>query len=243
MTEPKNPALEVKNLCIERAGFPIVTDLSLEVRSGAITVILGPNGAGKTTLLEALSGVISAKSGTVRLAGLEISKAPRQVRARAGLAHVEQGRTVFPGLTVEENLIVGEHHSNPNEAFAQFPELEKRRKIAAGMLSGGEQQMLVIARALMGRPNVLMVDEMSLGLAPLIVKRLMPEMRRLADAGMAVLLVEQFAHLALEVADHAMVLSGGRSRWQGAAKALIEQPEILRRAYLGAEITTKEMAA
>ena len=231
-------SLEITNLTIERAGFPIVRELSLEVRAGEVTVILGPNGAGKTTLLEAISGVIPAKSGTVRLGGLEIGNAPRQLRSRAGLAHIEQGRTVFPGLTVEENLIVGEHHTDPNTAFAQFPELEKRRKITAGMLSGGEQQMLVIARALMGQPKVLMVDEMSLGLAPLIVKRLMPEMRRLADAGMAVLLVEQFAHLALEIGDHAMVLSGGRSHWQGPAKTLIEQPEILRRAYLGHETVT-----
>jgi branched-chain amino acid transport system ATP-binding protein len=224
--------LSLVDFTVARGEAVIVRGVNFEVPRGQVTVLLGPNGAGKTTLLEAISGVIPS-SGTIRLAGQEIQNASRVTRARAGLAHVEQGRVVFPSLTVEENLLVGARGNNLEPAFKLFPELEKRRQIAAGKLSGGEQQMVVLARAILGRPNVLLVDEMSLGLAPLIVKRLMPVMRSLADDGVGVLLVEQFAQLALAVGDTALVMNQGRIVYSGSSQALLRNQNLLQRAYLG----------
>jgi branched-chain amino acid transport system ATP-binding protein len=225
--------LKIKNLSVARGEAVIVHEASLEVPRGQVTVLLGPNGAGKTTLLESISGVIPVKSGSIRLGEMEMQKASRVNRARAGLAHVQQGRVVFPSLTVEENLLVGVRGSHLEPAFTLFPELEKRRFIAAGKLSGGEQQMVVLARAILGKPSILLVDEMSLGLAPLIVKRLMPVMRSLADDGVGVLLVEQFAQLALSVADSALVMNQGRIVYSGSSTALLKDSGLLQRTYLG----------
>ena len=226
-------SLSVVDLSVSRGEAKIVHEVNLEVPMGAVTVLLGPNGAGKTTLLEAVSGVIPVTAGTLRLAGQEIQRLSRVGRSRLGLAHVEQGRAVFPSLTVEENLTVGDRANNLEPAFKLFPELEKRRRIAAGKLSGGEQQMVVLARAILGRPKVLLVDEMSLGLAPLIVRRLMPVMRSLADDGMAVLLVEQFAQLALSIGDQALVMNQGRVQHSGPCQDFLRDPNLLRDAYLG----------
>ncbi len=226
--------LEVKNLNVKRGEASIVRDLNFVVPRGQVTVLLGPNGAGKTTLLESLSGVIPVSSGTVKIAATEIQNASRVARVRAGLAHVEQGRMVFPSLSVAENLLVAAKNADTTSAFALFPELEKRRHVAAGKLSGGEQQMVVLARAILGQPQILLVDEMSLGLAPLIVRRLMPVMRALADQGMGVLLVEQFAQLALSVGDNALVMNQGRLVHSGPCFALRQDPSLLERAYLGA---------
>ena len=226
-------SLRVDNLSVARGEATIVRRASFAVPQGEVTVLLGPNGAGKTTLLEALSGVIPAKSGSIQLGDQEISRVSRVVRARSGLAHVEQGRVVFPTLSAEENLRVGSRDGNLESAFGLFPELEKRRHIQAGRLSGGEQQMLVLARAILGKPQVLLVDEMSLGLAPLVVKRLMPVMRALADGGMGVLLVEQFAKLALSVGNGALVMNQGRLVFSGPATTLLRDPGLLQQAYLG----------
>jgi branched-chain amino acid transport system ATP-binding protein len=224
--------LSLVDFTVARGEAVIVRGVNFEVERGKVTVLLGPNGAGKSTLLEAISGVIPS-SGTIRLAGQAIQNASRVTRARAGLAHIEQGRVVFPSLTVEENLLVGARGNDLEPAFKLFPELEKRRQIAAGKLSGGEQQMVVLARAILGRPNVLLVDEMSLGLAPLIVKRLMPVMRSLADDGVGVLLVEQFAQLALAVGDTALVMNQGRIVYSGPSAELLRNQSLLQRAYLG----------
>ncbi|PZA07693.1 MULTISPECIES: ABC transporter ATP-binding protein [unclassified Meiothermus] len=225
-------SLEVRGLHVARGQAPVVRGVSFSAPPGEVTALLGPNGAGKTTLLEALSGILPAQRGEVWLLGVRVERASRVARSRAGLAHVEQGRSVFPGLTVEENLWVGAR-AGLEEAFRLFPELEKRRRVLAGRLSGGEQQMLVLARALLGRPRVLLLDEMSLGLAPLVVRRLIGAVEQLAQAGLAVLLVEQFAPLALGIAQRALVMSQGRLVYSGPAQGLLREPELLQEAYLG----------
>ncbi len=227
--------LVLEHVTVQRSTFDIVRKASLVAPIGEVTVVLGANGAGKTTLLEGISGVIPVASGTLQLGERELKGLARRKRARLGLGHIEQGRRVFAELTTDENLQVAADRSwSIREAFDLFPELEPRRDVRAGMLSGGEQQMLVIARALAVRPKVLMIDEMSLGLAPLIASRLIAMVRTLADErGVGVLLVEQFAALALAAGDHAYVLSQGRIVYDGPPGPLIEHPDILQRAYLG----------
>jgi branched-chain amino acid transport system ATP-binding protein len=226
--------LAVSGLTVERASFPVVHDISLRAPLGQVTVVLGANGAGKTTMLEAISGVIPAASGKIELGGTDITSVSRRNRARAGLGHVEQGRSVFAELTTEENLEVSRRGDwKFDEAYGLFPELKERRDVRAGLLSGGEQQMLVIARAMSAQPKLLMVDEMSLGLAPRVAKRLISAIRILADRGTGVLLVEQYAGLALAIGDHAYVVTQGRLVYDGPCQTLAEQPEVLRRAYLG----------
>ena len=226
--------LELDKVTVARQGSAVAHDVSLAVRPGRVLTMLGPNGAGKTTLLEALAGVIGFASGSVTIDGADLGRMSRPARARAGLALVEQGRTVFGSLTVAENIrVAGGDDTALTEYFELFPPLRPRRDVKAALLSGGEQQMLVLARALARRPSVLMLDEMSLGLAPVIVRRLLPAVRGLADEGMAVLLVEQFATLALGVADDAVVLAGGRVTFVGPAMELAASPARLHQAYLG----------
>ncbi|MDQ6437522.1 ABC transporter ATP-binding protein [Mesorhizobium sp. LHD-90] len=227
-------SLVVSSLSVSRGGLPIITEASLSAASGEISVILGANGAGKTTLLEGLSGVIPVEGGMIAIDGAEIQSARPGVRARAGLLHVEQGRTVFRQLSTEDNLRVGLHADERLEtAYALFPELVQRKAVRAGLLSGGEQQMLVIARALLGRPKVLMIDEMSAGLAPVVVTRLMTAVRKLADKGLAVVLVEQFAALALAIGNRAYVMRRGRVVYDGDCSTLRRAPDELHRLYLG----------
>lgn len=226
--------LVVQGLIVERDTFPIVRGVSFEVPPGKVTVLLGVNGAGKTTLLEAISGIIPAAKGTVELDGIGLRKASRRERVRRGLGHVEQGRRIFRDLTTEENLVVaGRGDWSIDEAFSLFPLLKPRRKTRAGLLSGGEQQMLVVARALAARPKILMADELSLGLGPSIASALVTTMRTLADGGLGVLLVEQFAALALQVGDWAHVLTQGKFAYSGPCQVLRDDPGILKRAYLG----------
>lgn len=227
-------ALSIKGLVVNRSGIPVVRGVDLTVSSGEISVLLGSNGAGKTTLLESLSGIIPAASGSVTMDGAELLKLRAGLRARAGISHVEQGRTVFPDMTTEENLKVAlDPAADLQEAYDLFPELLQRRNIKAGMLSGGEQQMVVIARSLLTRPKVVMIDEMSSGLAPVIVSRLMRAVRQLADAGMAVILVEQFAALALAIGNRAYVLRRGAIVYDGDCTMLANDPAQLHRLYLG----------
>ncbi len=229
--------LTVSSLCVNRLHLPVVRDASLVVESGKISVVLGANGAGKTTLLEGLSGVIPVAGGRIDIDGREFQSARPGRRAVAGLAHVEQGRTVFRKLTTDENLRAGAREE-VGGAYDLFPELRPRRDICAGLLSGGEQQMLVIARALLGRPKILMIDEMSAGLAPVVVRRLMTTVRKLADQGLGVLLVEQFAALALAIGDHVYVLRRGQVVFDGACSELRDAPDRLHQLYLGAAIAT-----
>lgn len=226
--------LAVEKLTVNRAHLPVVREVDLVVERGSISVLLGSNGAGKTTFLEGLSGVIAAAGGRIALDGIDLHKLRPGARARAGIAHVEQGRTVFRQLTTDENLRVGTvDGASLDWAYALFPELLQRRQVRAGLLSGGEQQMLVIARALLCKPKVLLVDEMSAGLAPIVVTKLMKTMRELADRGLAVLLVEQFAALALSIGDRAYVMRSGRMVFEGRCAELRGDSERLHRLYLG----------
>ncbi len=208
------------------------------VESGSISVLLGANGAGKTTFLEGLSGIIPVAGGRIEIDGLDLRRVRPGARVRAGLSHVEQGRTVFKQLTTEENLLVGiSPQANLTQAYDLFPELLQRRTVRAGLLSGGEQQMLVIARALLVHPKVLLIDEMSAGLAPIIVTRLMQAVRILADRGLAIVLVEQFAALALAVGNRAYVLRRGRMVYDGTCAELRQAPYKLHHLYLGSAET------
>ena len=227
-------ALLVENLTVNRGDLPIVREASLVVEAGTITVLLGANGAGKTTLMEGIAGAIPCKSGHVKLDGHDLVKSSPYARAKAGLSLVEQGRAVFRDLTVEENLDVARvDGAKADEAFQLFPELLQRRSVRSGLLSGGEQQMLLIARALLARPRVLLIDEMSLGLAPLIVQRLMRMIQGLAQNGQSVLLVEQFAALALAVGHRAYVLRNGRIVFDGQCSELRKNPAKLHSLYFG----------
>ena len=226
-------ALKVDDLVINRAGLPVVRGVSLVVEPGSVSVVLGANGAGKTTLLEGVSGITPVAGGMIELHGEAVHGLRPGLRARKGLAHVEQGRTVFRTLTTDENLRAASRHADLAEAYALFPELERRKDVRAGLLSGGEQQMLVIARALLTRPRIIMIDEMSAGLAPVIVGRLMAAVRKLAEQGRAVLLVEQFAALALSIGARAYVLRRGRLVYDGPCAALAESQDLLHRLYLG----------
>lgn len=224
--------LSIDGVTVEREGLPVVRDASLEVDAGAVTVLLGVNGAGKTTLLEGVSGIIGLADGTVTLDGVRIDRKEPYRRAQAGLAHVEQGRAVFPELTVTDNLRVATA-ADIGEAFALFPELRARRDVAGALLSGGEQQMLVLARAFLRKPKALLIDELSLGLAPRVLQRLMAAVAELADTGMAILLVEQFAALALEIGGHGYVLRSGVIVYDGDCARLRDDEGLLQDLYLG----------
>jgi branched-chain amino acid transport system ATP-binding protein len=237
-TSPGTPghALVVRDLFAGYQQVPVVRKLNLEVHPGEVVALLGPNGAGKTTTLETVAGLNRPISGTIELSGENIGGTPAYVLAHRGLALVPEGRALFPGLTVREHLRLagGRNASREEELLEMLPELQKCLGRKAGLLSGGEQQMLAVGRALVTRPRLLLVDEMSLGLAPVIVERLLPILRRAADElGASVLFVEQHVALALEISDRAYVLAHGRIRIEGPAAELRERRELLAASYLG----------
>jgi branched-chain amino acid transport system ATP-binding protein len=231
--------LALKGLVIARAGRDVVRDVSIEVASGEVTALLGPNGAGKSSMVLAVGGVLRMRAGTVKLDGEVLSgRRPEQIR-RAGLAIVPEGRRLLADLTVEENLRVATYSLSSSEArkgrsraLELFPELEKRLSSSARSLSGGEQQMVVLAQALVSRPRFILIDELSLGLAPVIVSRLIPVLRTVAESGVGILLIEQFAPIALGLSNRAYVMEGGRIQFEGQASELKENPELLHSAYL-----------
>lgn len=227
--------LRLEAVTVNRGAGPVISDVHLTLRTGEILALVGPNGAGKTSLLESVSGVIGHARGDITVDGVSIGKRTRVQRSRLGIAHIEQGRAIFPSLSVRENLMLtARTEAVMHEVLASFPELEKRIDATSAVLSGGEQQMVVLARAFASKPRFLLIDEMSLGLAPVVFMRLLPIIERIAESGVGVLLVEQFTHLALGIADEAMVVSSGRvSQAQGPASALAEDAELLRLAYLG----------
>ena len=232
-------ALRLEGLTVPRGGRTIVSDVFLEIPPGEVTALLGPNGAGKSTLVLAVAGVLRPSAGRVVLGERELTRQqPEQVR-RAGVAVVPEGRRLLPHLTVEDNLRVATYALRRDEArrgvayaLELFPELEKRWDVQGRLLSGGEQQMVVLAQALVSRPGILLVDELSLGLAPVVVKRLVPTIEAVAASGVGILLIEQFTHVALGLAVSAYVLEGGRIRYHGTAQELKDNPELLHSAYL-----------
>lgn len=229
--------LKIDALSVNRGELKVCRDVSLVVPDGEITVLLGANGAGKSTLLDGIAGIARVTAGSISLGGRRIDAMPVHRRAARGLAYVEQGRRVFSGLTAEQNLSVADRTGEAWErACEMFPALGRRREVRAGQLSGGEQQMLVIARALATRPGTLLIDELSLGLAPKVVRDLLEVLAELAAQGMGVLLVEQFAELALRVGSTAHIMHRGTIvRTESCAVLLRDRASIISPYFLGGE--------
>ncbi len=233
--------LEIKNLNVFYGVIQALHDVSLEVREGEIVTLIGSNGAGKSTTLMTLSGVLPAQSGAIKFCDQDLGSVPSHQRVGLGLVQSPEGRRVFGELTVAENLDLGAYSRKDKaqiktdwaEIYAMFPRLEERKNQAAGTLSGGEQQMLAIGRALMSKPKLLLLDEPSLGIAPLLVKEIFQDLKKIRARGVTILLVEQNAHMALEIADRAYVLETGRIILEGNAKEIAANPRV-KEAYLGA---------
>ena len=232
--------LEARDLQVAYGAAPALWGVSLEVRTGELLCVVGPNGAGKTTLINTIAGILRSRSGTLRFEGRDITAlAPHQF-CEAGIAVVPEGRRLFTGMTVLENLELGSYlpaarahrRGSLDAALALFPALEQKLASPAGELSGGQQQMVAIARALMARPRLLLLDEPSLGLSPLIVHDMFAAIRRINAEGMSVLMVEQNVTMAMAVSTRAYVLEEGRIVAEGTPDDLLARPEI-QRAYLG----------
>lgn len=232
--------LEIRGLHVNYGPIQAIRGIDLDIEEGSIVALLGANGAGKTTTLRTISGVIKPASGSVRLGGLELTDYRACKIARSGVNMSPEGRLIFNGLTVEENLRVGayclkskaEVEANMRRALDLFPRLEERMKQQASTLSGGEQQMLAIARALMARPRILLLDEPSLGLAPLVIKDIFKTLQEIRSAGTTILIVEQNALATLKIADSAYVLELGKISMSGKADVLIHDERLIE-AYLG----------
>ena len=235
--------LEVRDLVVSYGAIEALRGVSFDVREGEVVTIIGANGAGKSSLMKAVAGLIRPRSGSITLRGLELAGLPAHRVATHGIVMVPEGRHLFADQTVTDNLLLGTRCRRPaatretitgdlHKEFDRFPRMRERATQLAGTLSGGEQQMVAISRALMGRPRILLMDEPSLGLAPLLVREVFASIQRLRDEGVTILLVEQMAYMALEVAVRGYVLEQGRVTHAGPAKELAADPEIAR-AYLG----------
>ena len=232
--------LEVRDLQVYYGMIQALKGISFEVGQGEVVALIGANGAGKTTTLHAITGLLPIKNGTVTLAGTEITKAPPHKIVEMGMAHVPEGRRVFANLTVYQNLRMGaytrndtqEYEDTLNRVYEKFPRLKERRNQPAGTLSGGEQQMLAIGRALMSKPKIMLMDEPSMGLSPIYVNEIFQIIQEVSAAGTTVLLVEQNAKKALSIADRAYVLETGKIVLDGKASELLND-ESIKKAYLG----------
>jgi branched-chain amino acid transport system ATP-binding protein len=235
------PLLQIDRLAVAYGGIKAVKGIDLEVGDGELVCLIGANGAGKTTTLKGICGLQPVNSGTIRYSGEDVTGRPSFELVRRGLAMVPEGRGVFGALTIEENLAMGAYVRHDREGvaadiervFALFPRLKERRRQTAGTLSGGEQQMLAIGRALMSRPKLLLLDEPSMGLAPLMVQKVFETVLAVSGEGVTILLIEQNAKLALEVSHRGYVMESGEITLSGDAKALLHDPKV-RAAYLGA---------
>lgn len=238
--------LDIRNLSVSYGYISALRGVDIKVNAGEIVALIGGNGAGKTTTLMAVSGLVEKESGGILFKGEDISRKKPDRIVRMGLSHVPEGRKIFPALTVHENLTAGTL-GNPGltrkrraelleESYALFPRLRERTNQSGGSLSGGEQQMLAIARGLMMDPEMMMLDEPSLGLAPIIVEEIFALILKIRNRGKTVLLIEQNASMALSIADRAYVLETGRIVLEGRGDALLADPEV-KRAYLGADLT------
>ena len=234
--------LKLQDIRISYGAIEAVKGVTLEVREGEVVTIIGANGAGKSTLLKSIVGLEKPQSGTIHFQGQEITHVSAHKRVGMGVALSPEGRGVFPDQTVRENLMLGAyaHQGNPahvqaliEREFQRFPRLKERQDQLAGTMSGGEQQMLAISRALMSEPKLLLLDEPSLGLAPLIIAEIFRSIRQLSASGLTILLVEQMANQALAVAERAYVLETGKITLQGLGSDLLKDPAV-RAAYLGA---------
>jgi len=232
--------LEITDLASGYGEVQILWGASLKLTEGQLTTLVGSNGVGKTTLLKTVMGLLRPWQGSVVFAGQDFTRAPAHARAKAGLVLVPEGRQLFTEMTVLENLEMGafsprarpHFQENLDKVFALFPRLAERRSQKAGSMSGGEQQMLAVARGLMAQPELLIIDELSLGLSPLLALTLFESLTQLKKSGLTMLLVEQNVHLALAVSDYAYVMAEGRVVMEGEARALLKNDEI-RRTYLG----------
>lgn len=233
--------LEIKDLNVHYGAIHAIHDVSLTVNEGEIVTLIGANGAGKTTILHTISGLHKATSGSVTMEGHDLIKTEPSKIITLGMAHVPEGRHVFAQMTVEENLEMGAFIFSKNKAgisssikdvYERFPRLRERRRQLAGTLSGGEQQMLAVGRALMAKPKILLMDEPSMGLSPILVKEIFKIIEEVHKQGITILLVEQNAKMALSIADKAYVLETGRIKMSGDAKELMSNDDV-RKAYLG----------
>ncbi|MEX2292459.1 MAG: ABC transporter ATP-binding protein [Acidimicrobiales bacterium] len=232
------PLLSVRSLRAAYGSIEVLHGIDLDVAPGSVVAVLGPNGAGKTTLLSTLAGLHPAQAGSIRIAGRRVNGVRADRLARAGVCLIPEGRGIFPNLTVAEHLRMATHSGRrldviESETYDRFPRLQERRHQVAGTLSGGEQQMLALARGLATQPALLLLDELSMGLAPLIVEELYAHVARIATTGVSIVVVEQFAHAVLGVADQAAVLVHGRI---GALGSPAEIETTLSAAYLGASV-------
>lgn len=233
--------LEVKNLSVSYGAIEAVKDISFTVNAGEIVSLIGANGAGKTTTLHTITGLVPAKSGSVMYNGVDLLKTHNNKIVTLGMAHIPEGRHVFTRMSVEENLEMGafslkdqsDLKKDLDMVYGLFPRLKERRNQKAGTLSGGEQQMLAMGRALMSHPKTILMDEPSMGLSPKLVKEIFSIIRKLHEQGITILLVEQNAKMALLIADRAYVLETGRITMEGDAKELLNNEQV-RKAYLGA---------
>lgn len=232
--------LEISNMVCRYGKVEAIKGVSLKVRKGELVTIIGANGAGKSSTLKAISGLLPPSGGSIRFEGEDISRATPQRILSMGIAHCPEGRRVFPQMTIQENLEMGAYRrkdkagiaADMQKMFDNFPKLAERRRQMAGTLSGGEQQMLAIARALMSRPKLVMFDEPSLGLAPLIVVKTLEIIRKVRDDGVTVLMVEQNAYAALDMCDRAYLYESGSLALEGSGQEMIDDPHV-RKAYLG----------